>query len=113
MAGLGIAAIVLSFLLLAAHVMRSGGLPLAMLVAAFSLLLFVPRKWAARVIQIILVLGAVEWVATIVAIANERREEGRPWLRMAIILGAVALWTLLSAAAFRIPALARRYGLAS
>lgn len=94
---------VLALLLLAAHFYRAGWLPLAVVSAAVALLLAVPRPWAARTVQAALVLGAVEWLRTLAALAAMRMAVGQPWLRLALILGAVAAFTLLAAWVFRNP----------
>ena len=56
-----------------------------------------------------LVLGAAEWVWTLVKIAQVRQMMGGPWLRMALILGGVAAFTLLSTLVFRLKAVRERY----
>jgi len=39
----------------------------------------------------------VEWLATAVRLVISRQDQGLPWLRLSLILGLVALCTLLSA----------------
>ena len=91
--------IVLSALTLGAHLLRGGQLPLALVAVALPLLL-VPRSVAAlRLLQGLLLLGAFEWVRTLFGILEQRRAFGQPWHRLAVILGAVALVTALSALA--------------
>jgi hypothetical protein len=101
----------LSLLVLGAHFLRAG-VPLLVLVALGMLaLLLVRRRWAAWAAQVALVLGALEWIRTAIILTGERMSEGRPFLRMTVILGAVAAVTALSALAFRSPTLRRRYGM--
>ncbi|MBK9090916.1 MAG: hypothetical protein IPL90_18485 [Holophagales bacterium] len=95
--------VVLSALVLAAHFFRSRQLPLVALSLAVPLLLFVRERWSARVVQAGLVLGALEWVRTLAYFAGQRMEVGRPWGRLAVILGVVATLTALSALAVRVP----------
>ena len=95
--------VVLSALVLAAHFFRSRSLPLVAVALALPLLLFVRERWSARVVQAGLLLGAVEWVRTLVFFAGQRIESGRSWGRLAVILGAVAALTALSALAVRVP----------
>jgi hypothetical protein len=64
-------------------------------------LMFVRRPWVARILQTCLIIGAFEWVRTTVLLTIERNQNGEPFLRLAIILGAVALFTLFSALIFR------------
>jgi uncharacterized membrane protein HdeD (DUF308 family) len=73
---------------------------------------FIKRPWAARTVQVFLFLGGLEWIRTTVVIASERSEAGEPWVRMAVILGAVAVFTAVSALPFnRDSKLRERYGL--
>lgn len=75
-------------------------------------LLFVRRTLSARAMQAMLLLGALEWLLTAVQLANARIEAGEPYMRLAFILGGVALFTALSALVFQTPRLKRRFGLA-
>ena len=95
--------VVLSALLLAAHFYRSRSLALVAVSLAVPLLLLVKERWSARAVQAGLVLGALEWVRTLAFFAGQRMEVGRPWGRLAVILGVVALLTALSAFAVRVP----------
>lgn len=91
--------IVLSALTLGAHFLRAGH-PLLALAAVALPLLLVPRSAATlRLMQGLLLLGALEWLRTLAGILELRRALGQPWQRMAVILGAVALVTALSALA--------------
>lgn len=93
----------LSLLLLAAHFFRGGFLVPTILALAATVLLFVRRRWAGRSLQVLLLLGAAEWCRTLGLIALQRRAEGLPWLRMALILGGVALFAALAAAILETP----------
>lgn len=99
----------LSCLVLAAHFFRNEQLVLMFVALAAPLLLLVRRRWATILLQLLLVIGALEWVRTMLQIAAMRREMGEPWQRMAIILGSVAAFTLLSALLLFIPPLWRHY----
>ena len=88
---------VLSLLVLGAHFLRSGWTAVAVACAAAPLLLLVRRGWAVKVVQAVLVLGALLWVRTIIVLIDDRQAAGRPWTRMAIILGSVSLFTFLAA----------------
>ena len=101
----------LALLVLGAHFLRAGNL--AMVAAAlFALaLLFVRRPWAARAVQLALGLGALEWLRTLALLTAERRAAGAPYLRMTLILTAVALATALSLLAFRSPRVKERFRL--
>jgi len=99
----------ISFLLLAAHFIRSGQTILAMGSILILLVLMIRKAWVPRVIQLALLFGAVEWLRTIISIAQIRMEFGILWTRMALILGAVALFTGLSGFVFRNKALQKRF----
>lgn len=101
--------IVLSLIVLGAHFLR-GGSPLAVIgTLGLLALLTVRRPWVARVTQVVLIVGAVEWARTLVALAMRRSAQGEPFLRMALILGVVATVTLVSGLLFESPALRRLY----
>ena len=68
-----------------------------------------PRAWAARLVQGALVLGAAEWLWTAAVLIQQRQALGQPWLRMSLILGAVALFTAGAALVFRHPGLRARH----
>ena len=93
--------VILSFLLMAAHFYRAGLLPLAALCIALPFLLFLRQAWIRRLFQVLLVLGALEWLRALYGFAAMRIAFGEPWTRLALILGAVALFTGLSGLVFR------------
>ena len=95
--------VVLAALVLAAHFYRSRSLPFVAVALALPLLLLVKERWSARVVQAGLLLGAVEWLRTLAFFAGQRMEAGRPWARLAVILGVVAALTALSALAVSVP----------
>jgi hypothetical protein len=101
----------LAALLLAAHFFRAGQLVLAGASLAALLLLAVPRAWAARALQVALIAGAIEWLYTLAAFASTRIAMGQPYLRLTLILVAVALFTAASAAVFQQSRVRRRYRL--
>jgi hypothetical protein len=101
--------VVISFLLIAAHFYRAGLAVSAYLLLSLLLLLAIRNVWVPRVLQLFLLLAALEWVRTLFNIAQMRIDMGAPWVRMAVILGAVALFTALSGLVFRTAALRSRY----
>lgn len=113
MSGLQLLPVILSLTILAAHFFRAGNLP--MVVVAFVLLglLVIRRRWVARLIQVALMLGAVEWARTLVTIASMRARAGEPVRRLIIILGCVSLATAASAFVFQTARLKARYRLNS
>ena len=103
--------VVFSSLLLGAHFLRQGLMPIVILVLLLPFLLFIRRAWAARVVQIILVLGALEWIRTLLVLVDGRRSAGEPWTRLAVILLTVAVFSGCSALVFRCRSLKARYKL--
>ena len=103
--------VVLSLVVLGAHFMRgdnSFGVFAALLLIA---LLFVRRPWVARLMQLVLVLGTLEWLRTMYELAQIRALHGQPYGRMLVILGAVAAVTLCSALVFQSRTMKRIYRL--
>ncbi len=101
--------VVLSILLLGAHFLRDGnsiGVFIALLLIA---LLFLRRPWVARVLQVVLLLGVLEWAHTLYELVQLRTAHGQPFVRMAVILGLVETLTLISALLFETPTLRQIY----
>jgi hypothetical protein len=101
--------VILSLLLLAAHFYRAGQVVVTALCLALPLLLLLRKSWVPRLFQVLLVLGALEWLRALYGFAAMRIAFGEPWTRLALILGAVALFTGLSGLVFRNRKLRARY----
>lgn len=101
--------VLLSFLLLAAHFYRAGYPALTALSVGVLLLLFLKKPWVPRLFQILLILGSLEWLRALYFFAAMRIAWDQPWTRLALILGAVALFTALSGLVFRNRRLAEFY----
>jgi hypothetical protein len=99
--GFQLAPIVISLLVLGAHFLRAGNALLVLLVLVLVAMLGVRRRWSARLVQAALVLGAVEWIRTLLTLAAARAANREPMLRMVLILGGVTLVTVSSALIFR------------
>ena len=95
----------LALLLLAAHLVHAGLMPLAALALLLAGLLAVPRPWALRTLQLALAVAVIEWILTTVGLAQLRRLHDEPYVRLAMILGSVTLFTALAALAFQHPVL--------
>lgn len=102
--------VILSFLLLGAHFYRAGLVPLTVLCAAILFLLALRKTWVPRLFQVLLLLGALEWLRTLYFFAAMRIAWDQPWTRLAMILGTVALLTLLSGLVFKLRKLKAFYG---
>ena len=103
--------VLLSFGLLAAHFSRADLFPLVVISLVIPLLLLVRKAWVARTIQILLLLGAMEWIRSMFGYIEVRKSIGEDWGRLAIILIIVALLTACSGLVFRGKSLKRRYKL--
>ena len=101
--------VILSFALLAAHFYRSGQVVLSAVCVAMLFFLFFRKSWVPRLFQVLLVLGALEWLRSLYYLAAMRIAWDQPWTRLAIILSAVALFTALSGLVFNSKALRARY----
>jgi len=90
--------VALSTLALAAHLFRAGApLAVALGVALLPAILIGGRPLAVRAVQAVLVAGAVEWLRTLALLVAARRAADLPYLRLALILGAVAAASALAA----------------
>jgi hypothetical protein len=87
----------LSGLLLGAHFLRIGNMPLLIFSILFPALIFIRRKWAKVAVQVYLLFGVFVWVLVTWRIAQDRIAFGVPWGRMAAILGTVAALNLAAA----------------
>jgi hypothetical protein len=72
-------------------------MPLVIFSLSMPIFLFVKQQWATRLLQLCLVLGAVEWLRTASIFVSIRQDMGMPWIRLALILGGVSIFTALSA----------------
>ena len=103
--------VLLSFGLLAAHFSRADLFPLVIISLLIPCLLLVRRPWVARVIQVLLIAGAGEWIRAMMGYIELRKSIGDDWSRLAMILVTVALLTMLSGLVFRGKSLKTRYKL--
>ena len=113
MTALYLAPPVIGFLLLAAHFLRAENHLAVILSLIFAGLILVRRPWAARAAQIGLLLGSAEWLRSTISLVIVRQEMGAPFLRLAIILGGVFLFTLLAALIFQTSRIKAHFGLGS
>ena len=92
--------VILSSILMAAHFSRASQNGLSIVCLMLPFLLFIKRRWVAKVFQVLLLIGAIEWIQTTLRIVHIRQVQGEAWMRLVIILGSVALFTALSALVF-------------
>lgn len=101
--------VILSLVVLGAHFLRYGSLVGVFTALLLIGLLFVRRSWVARLVQVVLVLGTLEWLRTMYELAHIRLLHGQPYGRMLVILGIVAAVTLCSAMLFQSKTLKEMY----
>lgn len=101
--------IVLSLVILAAHFLRGGASWMAVAILGLLGLLLVRRAWVARVVQVVLVLGALEWTRTLAVLVLRRSDQGEPFLRLSLILGGVVAAAVISALLFETKRMRRLY----
>lgn len=100
---------VLSLAVLGAHFLRYGNMAGVALALAPIALLFWLSPWVARAVQAVLALGAAEWAHTLYELVQMRLAQGMPVARLALILGAVIVITVVSALLFETPTMKRIY----
>lgn len=101
--------VVISFLLLAAHFLRAGMQAAMILCLVGPFLLLIKKPAAARIVQVMCLLGTAEWLRTLYDLVKLYQGHGLDWTRMAVILGGVALFTAASAMVFFLEPLRRQY----
>jgi hypothetical protein len=94
---------------LAAHFFRSAAWAGVFACLLLVTLLPLQRRWVPTLLQVCLAVGAAQWLWTAAMLVQQRIALGRPWSRLALILGAVALLTAASALVFRSAALRAYY----
>ena len=99
----------ISSLLIAAHFQRAGMTLIALICVLVPFSLFYTRPLSMRLVQIFLILAALEWIRTLFYLVQLRIDHGMEWHRLAIILGGVALFTLCSALVFKNSRIRRIY----
>ena len=105
------APIVFSLLVLGAHFLRESNVVGVAVSISLIGLLFVRRKWAARIVQVALVVGVLEWLLTLYGLAGIYAARGDLPTRMYIILGSVTALALVSALLFQTRTLRKIYHL--
>lgn len=90
-----------SALLLGAHFLRNGHGGLVLLCVAVLFSLAIRHPWVIATTRVFLALGTLEWLRTLLVLAQARIAYGEPWGRLAVIIGAVALVTAASMLVFQ------------
>ena len=100
---------VIAALLLGAHFFRAGNTLFVVLCLAASLLFFYKRRLSLVLLQLMAYGAAAIWLVAAVRLVEFRQQSGQPWTVAAIILGAVALFTLVAGLLLNSRAIAQRY----
>jgi hypothetical protein len=103
--------VIISLLFMAAHFFRAGLLPVAAIISVAPFLLLVHHRLVVRIIQTLLAIGSIEWIMTLSRLVSMRQAMGMPWIRLALILGAVSMIAFGSIFMFRLKSLRARYKL--
>jgi hypothetical protein len=90
---LRVVALIVAFLILGVHFLRQGNLALMFLCFLVPFFLLIKRRWSLIVIQVCAYGGVFVWLYTMVLLVQERMFLGSSWVRMAIILSVVAMFT--------------------
>jgi hypothetical protein len=103
--------VVFSIMLMAAHFLRASAFLMMALCFGLMALLFVRRPWAARVLQGWLLLGTAVWILTAISAASDRLAQGKPAIRLLVILGTVGVVTALGAVTIQRGRMGRYFGI--
>ncbi|HXE51296.1 MAG TPA: hypothetical protein VN663_23155 [Ramlibacter sp.] len=102
---------IIAALLLGAYFLRLGNLILAALCLCAPMLLLYQKRWVLIVLQLLAYGAAALWVTLAARLVEFRLQSGQPWKLAAIILGAVALFTLLAGLLLNSRSVRERYPL--
>lgn len=108
---LRISLFVTAALLLAAHFLRAGNLVLVALCLCAPLLFAYRKRWVLIVLQLLAYGATTTWIVAGARLVEFRLQSGQPWTLAAIILGAVALITLLAGLLLNSQSIRERYPL--
>jgi hypothetical protein len=88
--------VILSFLLMAAHFSRADQTFLAIVSLIFPLFLLIKKRIIIRLFQVVLILAGAEWVRAMFSYIEVRKTIGDDYIRLAVILSVVAIFTAAS-----------------
>jgi hypothetical protein len=106
---LRVVAVILVFLILGVHFLREGNLTLMFICFFVPFLLLIKRRWSLIVIQVCTYGGGFVWLYTMVLLVQERMLLGSSWVRMAVILSVVAMFTGITGALLHASFIEERY----
>ena len=106
---LRVALLSLAALLLAAHFYREGSFLLAGACVAVPFLFFWRKRWSLLLLQLLAYVGAATWIVVALRLVEVRQQTGRSWTAAVVILGAVALFTLVAGLMLNSRAITQRF----
>ena len=95
--------------LIAAHFFRSGSYLLVFLCLAAPLLFFYRKRWSLVLLQLAAYWASAIWLGALLELVQFRQQTGRSWTAAAVILGSVAVLTLLAGLLLNSRCLRQRY----
>jgi hypothetical protein len=101
--------LIIAFLLLGGHFLRSGHMIFAGMSILSPLLLFIKQRWILLFVQWLTWSGAIVWIYTTFSLVQQRRVAGVPWVRMLLILSGVTVFTLYAGYLLGSDTVKRRY----
>ena len=107
--GLRISLFVVAALLLGAHFLRAGNFVMVTLCLAAPLLFFHRKPWSLILLQLLAYCAAGTWIAVAIQLVQMRQQTGQPWTLAAVILGSVALFTVMAGLLLNSRAIRERY----
>jgi len=107
---LRISLFVLAALLLGAHFLRAGNIATTALCLAAPLLFLWKSRWSLIALQCLAYGAAATWVLVAIQLVQMRQQLGQPWTAAVVILGSVALFTLLAGLLLNSRPIRVRYG---
>lgn len=96
-------------MLVGAHFYRAGNYWLVLLCLAAPLLFFYRKRWSLVLLQVMAYGATAVWVQAGMRLVELRQQMGQPSTAAAIILGAVALFTLAAGLLLNSRSIAQRY----
>jgi hypothetical protein len=100
---------ILAIVTLGVHFLRYGFYPVTILLVGLLPLLMIDRRWVARLMQLVLIIAAIEWIGVLNDVTRDKAMEGRSPVKSVFILGGTALFTLAAAGLYHTPRLRHRY----
>ena len=106
---LRISLFVIAAALMAAHFFRMGSFFVGGLCLATPLLFYYRSRWSLIVLQLAAYVASASWLGTALQLVQFRQQIDRPWTTAAVILGSVALFTLVAGLLLNARSLRERY----